>query len=63
MAAFGSKADGRSFLMHFIKNNPSEFQNLTMFEFRFNDDLLNRADVLVGNIKYEMKSWSNGGST
>ncbi len=38
-------------------------QNLTRFEFRFNDDLLNRTDVLIGNIKYEMKSWSNGGST
>jgi hypothetical protein len=63
MAASGPKADGGSFLMHYIKNNHSEFQGLTRFEFRFNDDLLNRADVLVGNIKYEMKSWSSGGST
>ena len=63
MAASGPKADGGAFLMHFIKNNSSDFQNLSRFEFRFNDDLLNRADVLVGNIKYEMKSWSNGGIT
>ncbi len=42
------------------RGNSTDFigasQNLK-FEFRYNDDILNTADLMLGNVKYEFKSW------
>ena len=50
--------DGIHHMIDYMKKNPSEFSNIVEFEFRYSDDILNRADVLVGNTKYEFKSWT-----
>ena len=63
MASSGPKGDGAAFLMDYLRKNPTEFEGLSKFEFRYDDDLLNRADILVNTVKFEMKSWSFGGPT
>lgn len=45
-----------------MKKNQNEFNNLIEFEFRYADDMMNRADALVGTTKYEFKSWTPGTS-
>ena len=52
--------DGINHMIRYMKNNSTDFigasQNLK-FEFRYNDDILNTADLMLGNVKYEFKSW------
>lgn len=50
--------DGIHHMINYMKNNPDEFANVIEFEFRYADDIMNKADVLVGNVKYEFKSWT-----
>lgn len=50
--------DGVNHMISYIKKNADEFENITEFEFQYTDEFLNKADVLVGNIKYEFKSWT-----
>ena len=50
--------DGVNHMISYIKKNADEFENITEFEFQYADEFLNKADVLVGNIKYEFKSWT-----
>ncbi|AUC76143.1 fibronectin type III domain-containing protein [Olleya sp. Bg11-27] len=54
--------DGINHMIRYMKNNQDEFTNLTRFEFKYSDEFNNRADVLVGDIKYEFKSWTFGTS-
>ena len=50
--------DGVNHMISYIKKNADEFENITEFEFQYAYEFLNKADVLVGNIKYEFKSWT-----
>ncbi|ADR20265.1 hypothetical protein MATR_21180 [Marivirga tractuosa] len=50
--------DAVNHMIDYMKRYPNEFTNLTEFEFRYADDILNRADVLVENTLYEFKSWT-----
>ena len=52
--------DGIHHMITYMKNNADEFVNVLEFEFRYADDILNKADVLVGSVKYEFKSWTVG---
>lgn len=45
-------------MISYMKRNSTEFTNLSEFEFSYADDILNRADALVGTKKYEFKSWT-----
>lgn len=52
--------DAVNHMIKYVKNNPTEFNDISAFEFQYADKYLNRADVMVGNIKYEFKSWQPG---
>ena len=49
-------------MIGYMRNNQSEFTNLVEFEFQYSDEYLNKADALVGDVKYEFKSWTPGAS-
>ena len=61
-AAFKSNANNRDGINHMVKymrNNTDELGgNITAFEFRYDDDLLRRADLAAGDKLYEFKSWT-----
>ncbi|MEX1003049.1 MAG: hypothetical protein WDZ35_13105, partial [Crocinitomicaceae bacterium] len=52
--------DGIHHMITYMKNNQQDFVNAIEleFEFRYADDILNKADVIVDEIKYEFKSWT-----
>jgi hypothetical protein len=50
--------DGIHHMIYYMKTHSDDFVNVVEFEFRYADDIMNKADVLVGNTKYEFKSWT-----
>jgi hypothetical protein len=51
--------DGLNHMASYMKKHPDEFRNINGFEFRYNDDILRRADARVGeHTLYEFKNWS-----
>jgi hypothetical protein len=50
--------DGVNHMIGYMRNHTNDFTGVTAFEYRYNDDILNTADVMVNSIKYEFKSWT-----
>lgn len=52
--------DGINHMISYMKKHASDFEEVTAFEFKYEKDLLRRADVAVGDVLYEFKSWTPG---